>query len=95
LKCSATFVDWTRRRVAVSHAYGLAQADHATQDRLGRQPADAGVSLITAAVYNFPVPPITRLHAAGVTIACGHDGIRDLWSPFGERRHAGTKKGRQ
>jgi cytosine/creatinine deaminase len=23
------------------------------------------------------------LRAAGVTIACGHDGIRDLWSPFG------------
>jgi cytosine deaminase len=34
-------------------------------------------------VYNFPVPPIARLRAAGVTIACGHDGIRDLWSPFG------------
>jgi cytosine deaminase len=67
-------------RVAVSHAYGLAQAD---QERLGRQLADAGVSLITAAVYNFPVPPIARLRAAGVTIACGHDGIRDLWSPFG------------
>jgi Cytosine deaminase and related metal-dependent hydrolases len=33
--------------------------------------------------YNFPVPPIARLRAAGVTIACGHDGIRDLWSPFG------------
>ena len=70
-------------RVAVSHAYGLAQADQATQDRLGRQLADAGVSLVTAAVYNFPVPPIARLRAAGVTIACGHDGIRDLWSPFG------------
>ena len=41
------------------------------------------VSLVTAAVYNFPVPPIARLRAAGVTIACGHDGIRDLWSPFG------------
>jgi cytosine deaminase len=70
-------------RVAVSHAYGLAQADQATQDRLGRQLADARVSLITAATYNFPVPPIARLRAAGVTIACGHDGIRDLWSPFG------------
>src|SRR5215472_7892220 len=65
-------------RVAVSHAYGLAQADQATQDRLGRQLADAGVSLITAAVYNFPVPPIAMLRAAGVTIACGHDGIRDM-----------------
>ncbi len=70
-------------RVAVSHAYGLAQADQATQDRLALHLADAGVSLVTAAVYNFPVPPVARLRAAGVTIACGHDGIRDLWSPFG------------
>jgi len=61
----------------------LAQADQATQDRLGQQLADAGVSLVTAAVYNFRVPPIARLRAAGVTITCGHDGIRDLWSPFG------------
>jgi cytosine deaminase len=45
-----------------------------------RQLADAGVSLVTAAAYNFPVPPIAGLRAAGVTIACGHDGIRDLWT---------------
>lgn len=70
-------------RGAVSHVYGLAQADQATQDRLAWQLADAGVSVVTAAVYNFPVPPTARLRAAGVTIACGHDGIRDLWSPFG------------
>jgi cytosine/adenosine deaminase-related metal-dependent hydrolase len=70
-------------RVAVSRAYGLAQAGQATQDRLGRHLADAGVSLVTAAVYSLPVPPPARLRAAGVTIACGHDGIRDLWSPFG------------
>ena len=53
------------------------------QDRLGQQLAHAGVSLVTAVVYNFPVPPIARLRAAGVTIACGHDGIRDLWTPCG------------
>jgi cytosine deaminase len=23
------------------------------------------------------------LRAAGVTVACGHDGIRDLWGPYG------------
>ncbi|MEH1122977.1 amidohydrolase family protein [Micromonospora sp. CPCC 206061] len=47
-------------RVAVSHAYGLGQADGATQQRV----ADL-------------------LAAAGVTVACGHDGIRDLWGPYG------------
>jgi cytosine deaminase len=70
-------------RVAVSHAYGLGQADEATQDRLAEQLSEAGVSIITAAVYDFPVPPIKKLLAAGVNVACGHDGIRDLWSPFG------------
>jgi cytosine deaminase len=70
-------------RVAVSHAYGLGQADEATQDRLAELLSEAGVSVITAAVYDFPVPPIKKLLAAGVNVACGHDGIRDLWSPFG------------
>jgi cytosine deaminase len=69
--------------VAVSHAYGLGQADAATQERLAVLLADAGVGIVTAAVYDFPVAPIKKLLAAGVTVACGHDGIRDLWSPFG------------
>jgi hypothetical protein len=29
-----------------------------------------------------PVLAIVRLRAAGVTIACGHDGTGDLWSPW-------------
>jgi cytosine/creatinine deaminase len=70
-------------RVTVSHAYGLGQLDHAYQDRIIDQLAQAGVTILTAAVYSFPVPPIKRLRAAGVNVACGHDGIRDLWGPYG------------
>ncbi|MGH8869827.1 MAG: amidohydrolase [Actinomycetes bacterium] len=70
-------------RVTVSHAYALAQADESTQDRLAERLAAAGVTLVTAAVYSFPVVPIRRLRAAGVNVACGHDGIRDLWGPYG------------
>jgi cytosine/adenosine deaminase-related metal-dependent hydrolase len=70
-------------RVTVSHAYGFAQVSAAEQDRLIEQLADAGVTVLTAAVYSFPVPPIKRLRAAGVNVACGHDGIRDLWGPYG------------
>ena len=66
-------------RVTVSHAYGYSQADAATQERLFERLAEAGVTLLTAAVYSFPVPPIKRLRAAGVNVACGHDGICDLW----------------
>jgi cytosine deaminase len=35
-------------------------------------------------VYSFPVPPIKRLRAAGVNVACGHDGICELWGPYGK-----------
>jgi len=80
--------DFTERyglagRVAVSHAYGLGEASPAEQDRLAERLAETGVSITTAAVYSFPVAPVRRLRAAGVNVACGHDGIRDLWGPFG------------
>jgi cytosine/creatinine deaminase len=70
-------------RVTVSHAYGFSQSDAATQAPLIERLADAGVTLLTAAVYSFPVPPIKALRAAGVNVACGHDGICDLWGPYG------------
>jgi cytosine/creatinine deaminase len=70
-------------RVAVSHAYGLGQADAGTQARVADVLAAAGVAVVTAAVYDFPVAPLRVLRAAGVTVACGHDGIRDLWGPYG------------
>jgi cytosine deaminase len=70
-------------RVTVSHAYGFSQLDAARQAPLIERLAEAGVHLVTAAVYSFPVPPIKRLRAAGVNVACGHDGICDLWGPYG------------
>ncbi|MFD9940556.1 amidohydrolase [Nonomuraea sp. NPDC059023] len=70
-------------RVTVSHAYALGQIDEAHQGRLAEGFAEAGVALATGAVYSFPVPPVKRMRAAGVVIACGHDGIRDLWGPYG------------
>ena len=80
--------DFTERyglagRVAVSHAYGLGEASPAEQERLAARLAETGVSITTAAVYSFPVAPVRRLRAAGVNVACGHDGIRDLWGPYG------------
>ncbi len=70
-------------RVAISHAYALAQVDETQQSRLLSKLAEAGVTLVTAAAYSFPVPPIKKARAAGVNVACGHDGIRDLWGPYG------------
>lgn len=70
-------------RVVVSHAYALGQVDPAHQERLAAQLAQAGVAVTTAAVYDFPVPPVRKLVAAGVTVAVGNDCIRDLWGPYG------------
>lgn len=70
-------------KVTVSHAYAFGQIDEAYQDRLAAGLAEAGITVTTAAVYSFPVPPIKKLRAAGVNVACGHDGIRDLWGPYG------------
>jgi cytosine deaminase len=70
-------------RVTVSHAYGFNQLDAARQAPLIERLVEAGVHLVTAAAYSFPVPPIKRLRAAGVNVACGHDGICDLWGPYG------------
>jgi cytosine deaminase len=78
-----TLVTGLRGRVAISHAYALGQIDEAYQARLLTQLAEAGVTLVTAAAYSFPVIPIKKALAAGVNVACGHDGIRDLWGPYG------------
>jgi cytosine deaminase len=70
-------------RVVVSHVYAFGDLDDSAARQLADRLADAGVGVITAAPYDFPVPPLRVLHDAGVVIGCGHDGIRDLWGPYG------------
>ncbi|GAA3657378.1 amidohydrolase [Nocardioides ginsengisoli] len=69
-------------KVAISHAFGLGHAP--TQDALIERFAAAGVAIVSAAVYDVPVPPLDKMAAAGVTFASGSDGINDLWGPFGD-----------
>jgi cytosine deaminase len=83
LICDRTVTLGLQGRVTVSHAYGLGQAAPDDQRRLADRLAEAGITITTAAVYNFPVPPVRVLRSAGVNVACGHDGIRDLWGPYG------------
>ena len=83
LICERTHALALHGRVAVSHAYALGEAPPAVQARVAEQLAESGVAIVTAAVYDFPVAPVKALRAAGVTVACGHDGIRDLWGPYG------------
>lgn len=83
LICERTVALGLAGRVTVSHAYALGEADAATQARVAEKLAGAGVAVVTCAVYDFPVAPLRALAAAGVTVGCGHDGIRDLWGPYG------------
>jgi cytosine deaminase len=70
-------------RVVISHAFAIGEVAGGQQDRLAEALAEAGVGLTTCAIYNDPVPPVAKLRDAGANIALGNDGIRDLWSPYG------------
>lgn len=68
-------------RVAVSHAFCLGEPLDIgpTLEAL----AGAGVAIMTNGPGPVPMPPVKRLHAAGVTIFAGSDNIRDAWAPYG------------
>ncbi len=70
-------------RVVVSHAFALGSAGESDQDRAIELLRDAGIAVHTAARFADPIPPVGKLHAAGVPLGLGTDGVRDLWSPFG------------
>jgi cytosine/adenosine deaminase-related metal-dependent hydrolase len=71
-------------RVTISHAFALAEVPEPRRQRLVEGLADQRVSLATVAPGNRPPLPLARLHAAGVAVGLGCDGIRDLWSPWGD-----------
>jgi cytosine deaminase len=70
-------------RVVASHCYAFGDLDEFAACRLAEGFAEAGIGVVTAAPYSFPVPPLRLLAAAGVVTGIGHDGIRDLWGPYG------------
>jgi cytosine deaminase len=70
-------------RVAISHADAASAVAGPDRDRLADALAEAGVALVTAAVYDVAVPSLPHFAERGVTVACGNDGIRDLWGPYG------------
>jgi len=71
-------------RVTISHAYAMGglEADH--QRRIAEALAEAGVAMITCAVGGAPVVPVRLMAETGATLAIGNDGIRDLWTPYGD-----------
>lgn len=70
-------------RVTISHGYALAEAAAVEQDDLVRLLADTDIALTTCAAHDDPVAPVRALREAGARVGLGSDGIRDLWSPWG------------
>lgn len=70
-------------RVMISHAYCLGEIDPLRLDGIAARLVRHRVSLLSSAPADVALPPVRQLRAAGVTLCLGSDGIRDLWSPFG------------
>ncbi|APA99654.1 amidohydrolase [Nocardia seriolae] len=71
-------------RVTISHAYAMGELPADEQRRIAESLAEAGVSMVTCAVGDAPVVPVRVMAAAGARLALGNDGIRDLWTPYGD-----------
>ncbi|NYE74018.1 amidohydrolase [Microlunatus parietis] len=71
-------------RVTVSHGFALGEL--AADRRLGmvERLAEAGISWATVAPPRSAPLPWREMIEYGVGIGLGTDGIRDLWSPFGD-----------
>lgn len=70
-------------RVTIAHCFALSTVDDARQATLIEALAGADIAVTTVAPGGTPPLPLARLTAAGVRVGVGHDGVRDLWSPYG------------
>ncbi len=70
--------------VTVSHAFCLADGPDDEVVPLLERLAERQISLATVAPGSRPPLPLAKLRELGVDVCLGQDGIRDLWSPYGD-----------
>ena len=70
-------------KVTVSHAFCLGHHDIAMVDAALTRIAKNNVHLATTGSPSRPVPPLLKCVSSGINVACGNDGIRDTWGPYG------------
>ena len=70
-------------KVTVSHAFCLCDGDPAVEPLL-EQLAEHRIALATVAPGNVEPLPLARIAELGIGICLGQDGVRDLWSPWGD-----------
>lgn len=70
-------------RVAVSHAFALADLTTEGRADLVAMFKEAGVTIISSVPIGREMPPLHQLAQEGVNVAIGCDNVFDSWSPFG------------
>ncbi|SFR96995.1 Cytosine/adenosine deaminase [Agrococcus baldri] len=71
-------------RVNIAHGFAIAQLPQAQRRDLLQAMGELGITFTTVAPLRLPQLPLAEFDAAGVAFAFGTDGIRDLWSPYGD-----------
>ena len=71
-------------RVTISHGFALAQLPADRQQPLLDQLAGADIALATVTPVNQPALPLRAIAERHIRFGLRTDGIRDLWSPFGD-----------
>jgi cytosine/adenosine deaminase-related metal-dependent hydrolase len=69
--------------VTISHGFCIGMVDTARMERLLDRIAELDVSVITAAPGYKPFPPLDAMHARNIRAGAGSDGVRDVWTPYG------------
>ncbi|KSV83474.1 amidohydrolase [Sinorhizobium sp. GL28] len=71
-------------KVTISHGFVLGTLPAKVQEEIVEKLAEAGVSWTTVAMGGTAPLPWQQMQTHGVPLGLGADGIRDLWSPFGD-----------
>ncbi|NEI74417.1 amidohydrolase family protein [Rhizobium lusitanum] len=71
-------------RVNISHGFVLGTLPQSVQEEIVEGLAEAGVSWTTVAMGGTAPLPWQQMRQRSVPLGLGTDGIRDLWSPFGD-----------
>lgn len=71
-------------KVNVAHGFALGEVSGARQQQLLEDFAELGITWSTVAPVKSSPLPWVRMRELGIGIGIGTDGVRDLWSPYGD-----------
>ncbi|QDP96120.1 amidohydrolase family protein [Microlunatus elymi] len=73
-----------RGKINISHGFALGDVPDGQRDALLDGLQEAGMSWTTVAPVGSRPLPWRQLRERGIPVGLGTDGIRDLWSPYGD-----------